>query len=81
VATSPTVRGRKNKIGHCAKIQDQPFHVLVMLLEEPGEPLTQQELARVFLYIEFYAASLQVGGTTLFTEEGSLTPGKGKLHL
>ena len=32
------------KSGHHIKIQDQPFRVLVMLLEKPGELVTRQEL-------------------------------------
>jgi len=47
--------------GNCAssvkiKLQEQPFHLLQMLLEHPGEIVTRQELQRIWpadIFVDF----------------------------
>src|SRR5467141_4194719 len=38
--------GELRKVGFKIKLQDQPFQVLAMLLEHPGELVTREELHR-----------------------------------
>lgn len=38
--------GKVRKHGHRIRLQDQPFHVLQILLEHPGELVTREELQR-----------------------------------
>jgi DNA-binding winged helix-turn-helix (wHTH) protein len=39
--------GELRKSGLRIKLQDQPFRMLVMLLERPGEMVSREELARI----------------------------------
>src|ERR1700751_4924846 len=36
--------GELRKQGKCIKVQEQPFHVLTVLLQRPGEVVTREEL-------------------------------------
>jgi len=38
--------GELRRQGYKVKLQDQPFHILVMLLERPGEVVTREELQK-----------------------------------
>jgi len=48
--------GELRKQGIKIKLQEQPFHLLQMLLEHPGEIVTRQELQRIWpadIFVDF----------------------------
>jgi len=48
--------GELRKQGVKIKLQEQPFHLLQMLLEHPGEIVTRQELQRIWpadIFVDF----------------------------